>query len=127
MMAPIPPAVVNRLAKVAGLLGSSHDGERSAAAYRATEILREHGLTWRELVELAAKGAAPAEPIMIEREATDLPVPWRKAAHACLHTVWALSAWERRFVQQIVSRPQISAKQRAILAKLYAKVVEVER
>ena len=54
-------------------------------------------------------------------------MPWRVAAHACQRTAWALSEWERRFVQQIVSRPRISVKQRAILAGLYAKVAEVER
>ena len=126
MMAPIPPAAVDRLAKVASLLGSSHDGERSAAAYRATEILRELGLTWRELVERAC-AEPPQARIEPPEEGPDLPMHWRLAAHACQRAAWALSEWERRFVQQIICRPRISARQRAILAELYAKVMEVER
>ena len=50
---PIDPDL---LAKVCGLLGSDHDGERSAAAYRASQMLRAAGLTWRELVERACIG-----------------------------------------------------------------------
>ena len=124
MMAPIPPAAVDRLAKVAGLLGSSHDGERSAAAYRATEILRELGLTWRELVERACAEPPQARIEPPEEEGSDLPMHWRLAAHACLRAAWALSDWECQFLQQIVTKPRISIRQRAILAELYAKVTE---
>lgn len=56
MTAPaLPPADIERLARICGLLGSSHDGERSAAAYQATQLLRRHGLSWRELVEAAVR------------------------------------------------------------------------
>ena len=47
----------DKLAKVCGLLASSHDGERSAASYWASAILKEAGWTWRELIANAARGA----------------------------------------------------------------------
>jgi hypothetical protein len=39
-----------RLADLAGMLGSDHDGERATAAHMATVQLKSMGLTWRELV-----------------------------------------------------------------------------
>src|SRR3546814_2536756 len=59
--APLAPAERQRLAKVCGLLGSAHDGERASAAVAATAIIRNAGLTW----ELIVLGGAPeeAEPV----------------------------------------------------------------
>lgn len=36
-----------RFAKICGLLGSDHDGERAVAARKATEMLRAAGMTWQ--------------------------------------------------------------------------------
>jgi len=41
---------VNRLAKICGLLGSCHPGERAAAALKATAMLEEAGMTWEAFV-----------------------------------------------------------------------------
>ena len=43
-----------RLAKFCGLLGSNHEGERAAAALKATEALQSMGLTWEDLVKAAS-------------------------------------------------------------------------
>lgn len=45
-----------RFRKILGLLGSAHDGERSAAAAKATAMLREGGKTWADV----GLGSAPA-------------------------------------------------------------------
>lgn len=45
-----------RLAKLLGLLGSAHDGERDNAARFATDLVRESGETWETV--LKANGAA---------------------------------------------------------------------
>lgn len=37
---------VERFRKVLGMLGSEHEGERSAAALRATAMLKESGIDW---------------------------------------------------------------------------------
>jgi hypothetical protein len=50
-MADLPRDQLDRLIKVLGLLGSSHDGERAAAAERATAILKKHGATWFDVID----------------------------------------------------------------------------
>ena len=44
------PADRDRLSKLAGMLGSSHDGERAAAAMMATKLLEGVGVSWADLV-----------------------------------------------------------------------------
>src|SRR5689334_15029234 len=39
---------VESLCKICELMGSEFIGERAAAAERSTELLSEHGLTWRD-------------------------------------------------------------------------------
>ena len=113
MTVPIPDAIVDRLAKICGLLGSNQDGERSAAAYQATKILQEHRLTWRDVIEAAGR-----------REAEQLEAPdWREQLTVCASRTVRLTEWECRFLAQLVRwgrRP--SEKQLIILARIYAKV-----
>jgi len=40
----------DKLAKVLGMLGSSHDGEALAAARTADSLIRETGLTWQRVL-----------------------------------------------------------------------------
>lgn len=122
MSALLPPPDADKLAKVCGLLSSDHDGERAAAAFRATAILRAAGLTWRQLVERACAGP-PAAPTVATGEGNDdLPVPWTEAVWACERTTWRLTEWELQFIRSIRTRPRISAKQRQVLARIYAKI-----
>ena len=63
----------SRFAKVCGLLTSNFDGERSAAAERATQMLRAAGLTWSDVVDRAFGGTGPSthrseEPEQRQRE-----------------------------------------------------------
>ena len=51
--------LVDRLAKAAGL--SDHDAERGAAAHRAMIMLREAGLTWRQVIEASGRWVAEPE------------------------------------------------------------------
>jgi hypothetical protein len=62
MKGALDPAKADRLAKILGLLGSDHDGERAAAGLKADQLLRESGLTWREVI--IAPPIAP-EPLRI--------------------------------------------------------------
>jgi hypothetical protein len=41
---------IERLARIAGMLGSVHEGERAAAAQMASAMLRAMGLTWSEII-----------------------------------------------------------------------------
>jgi hypothetical protein len=47
---PLPPGVRTRLDKMLLLLGSDNDGERAAASGMITNLLREHGLDWHDVV-----------------------------------------------------------------------------
>jgi hypothetical protein len=42
-----------KLIKVLGMLGSAHAGERDNAARMATQILKEAGLTWYDVLDVA--------------------------------------------------------------------------
>jgi hypothetical protein len=46
---------VEKMKKVCGMLGSDHAGERAAAAHQATRLLLAAGLTWSDLVAMAAR------------------------------------------------------------------------
>lgn len=56
----LPPATADRLAKLCGMLGSSHHGERANAAAMADRMVREAGLTWPQVI-----GASHAPKIML--------------------------------------------------------------
>lgn len=53
-------AAIDRLRKICGMLGSTHAGERAAAALKATEILRAAGLSWAQVI-----APAPVSSIML--------------------------------------------------------------
>lgn len=61
-MGTFSPEALARFRKICGLLGSAHDGERAAAALKATELLRQHGLGWADVGVLAG-GAAFGEEV----------------------------------------------------------------
>lgn len=46
----VTPSDLDRFQKILGMLGSEHDGERAAAALKATSWLKEHGLSWSDMV-----------------------------------------------------------------------------
>ena len=48
-----------RLAAILGMLGSSHAGERAAAALQAEAFRRKHRLTWPELLGIPTVEATP--------------------------------------------------------------------
>jgi hypothetical protein len=107
----LPAPTRDKLAKVCGLLGSNHDGERAAAAHQATEILRRHGLTWAELIL-----ATPAE-------ASD-GGGWRAMRRECARHPKLLTDWELAFVTTIARRTAISDRQREVLERIVEKVRE---
>jgi len=53
---------IDRLAKICGMLGSVHPGERAAAALKATVLLKEAGLTWEAFVHARQERASQNAP-----------------------------------------------------------------
>jgi hypothetical protein len=69
------PQAADHLVQLLGYLGSNHDGERAAAAFKAHEIVRRLGLKWSDVIysppgELVGQGASlrPAQQMLSERE-----------------------------------------------------------
>jgi len=86
------PADLDRLARIAGMFGSDHDGERASAALKADQLLRSRGVSWAELV-----GALKVELIQIPAAAM---LQHREAARECLALhIW--NATERDFLVNI--------------------------
>lgn len=115
-MRALDPAVASKLTKVCGLLGSDHDGERAAAAWQATRLLRQAGLTWADLF-------APVPP---PRTRAAAPV---RAPHAA-RVQWALgfqdrlTPWESGFLRDISRRRRLSARQAAMLETIVRELEE---
>ena len=49
---------IERLARIAGMLGSEHEGERATAAQMASATLKAMGLTWSEVIRRGLSAAA---------------------------------------------------------------------
>jgi hypothetical protein len=71
---PLPPGVRTRLDKMLLLLGSDNDGERAAASGMITNLLREHGLDWHDIVGSIGQPAAAAAPKPPPRNPVPMPV-----------------------------------------------------
>jgi hypothetical protein len=118
----LPADALERLIRLAGMMGSNQLGERAAAAAKATELLQAHKLTWRELLE----GLRPA-PALEPPERDWRADPWRSVVRRCLDHPELLSEWERRFCESIAWRAKLSWKQRSRLAKVADKIWEGTR
>lgn len=76
-----------RLASILGMLGSTHAGERAAAALQAEAFRKKHGVTWDELLR-----PPPPEPFVAA--APPPPQPWAQTAaaapppHVAPQTTW---------------------------------------
>ena len=81
------PAEREHLARILGMLGSEHAGERAAAGLQAEAFRKKHGLTWAELlalppVEVVAEPAWEPKPHPTDPEppqwnpSTPIPPEW---------------------------------------------------
>ncbi len=67
MSAVSDPRLADRLAKICGMFGSAHDGERAAAAALADNLIRSAGLTWHDVINLSPKPPSVDWQIKVER------------------------------------------------------------
>ncbi len=98
----------NRLVNILGRLGSDFDGERAAAGLLATRMLRDHGLSWDDLL-LQSTPTLPT------------PVDWRELVAACRRSN-ALTKWEIDFLAAVAVRARPTSKQMVVLEQIAAKV-----
>ena len=134
-MPALPAPALDRLTKLCGLLGSDHDGERATAARMASNLLRQHRLTWAEVLKPDRAPVRPC-PTCAARHAAERHAPRRAAAgstRSWRRTLAALAElavrrptlftdWERAFICNLLDRRTISERQREILAELAEKV-----
>jgi hypothetical protein len=100
-------ADVNRLVRLLGMLGSDHIGERATAALKADQFVRDHGLTWADVIgaELQISGNPTSELIAEALASRDL-----------------LSTIEIRFLRNAAGFAELSDKQRDWLNRIVTKV-----
>jgi hypothetical protein len=100
-----------RLARLLGLLGSDHAGERDNAGRAAHHLVQQHGITWYDVV-------VTHPPPDTDADTDPIGVDWRRTAAACLRYPHLLNAWEAGFLARLMRFPRLSCKQRAILLKI---------
>lgn len=115
----LPADARERLVKIAGLMTSDQDGERASAAAKATALLRQHGLTWRDaLFPPAAKAPPPPPPSGVFVYQTHRWQDYARLAHANRRL---LNEFEKVFAESLVNRwKPPSAKQHEILERMCA-------
>ncbi len=116
---PLAAADRGRLARILGMLGSSHAGERDAAALAADRMVRGKGLDWSDVLGSDGPTAGTFRP--------SNPSPNPSGSHladlmACNQRLELLTTWERQFIANLAQRRTVSGRQREILAEVAAKV-----
>ena len=99
MNALLDPTAAERLAKLCGMFGSHHVGERATAAALADKLVREQGLTWGDV---------------ILPKATDTSIE-DLIDFAVRNGAGVLDPWQKGFLRGIRGRQHLTEKQ---LAKL---------
>ena len=103
----LDPSTADRLAKLCGLFGSDHDGERATAAAMAHKLLRQRGLSWQQIII----PPSPMAPLTIEQ-----------MIDAALSRPDLLDAWEHGFIRGIRGRQFLTQKQLNKLRDIAEKV-----
>jgi hypothetical protein len=100
----LTPRDAERLARICGMFGSNHDGERASAAAMADCMVRRLGLTWHQVIN--------ADPSPTVEGLVDF----------CLAQGHRLTAWEYGFLRGIRGKQFLTEKQLAKLHSIVAKL-----
>jgi len=110
----IPPETRERLTKLCGMFGSDHDGERAAAALKADQLVRQHGLTWHDVIMLPRHKSPRYDDYLSDVQ---------KMATFCNAHRHKLNAKERDFIRAMLSwHGEPSEKQLKWLVDLFVRV-----
>jgi predicted component of type VI protein secretion system len=112
-MSALPATSQTKLAKLLGMLGSDHAGERDAAAVAAHRLVTQAGVTWRQVVS----------PPAIEKALPELGT-WRQTVAECLAQRGSLRAWEVKFLHDLPGFRRLSTKQRYCLKEIADRVLK---
>lgn len=104
----------DRLARLLGMLGSDHLGERDNAARAAHRLVQQHGITWFDVVMHPPPDTEP--------DTDPIGADWRRMAAACSRYQHLLNRWEAEFLDGLPRFPRLSGKQRLILVKIVVRL-----
>lgn len=101
------------------MLGSEHEGERANAAALATRLLRDHGVTWADVLgaDQPRPGKLPAS--------WDEPRTVDQAIELCLQHQNLFDGWEVNFIHSIARQfgyRRLSPKQLNVLEGMVSRV-----
>jgi hypothetical protein len=113
MTAALPVATRAKLAKLLGMLGSDHAGERDAAGLAAHRLVQQAGVSWRQVLE----------PPAIEKALPELGT-WRATVAECLARPDSLRPWEVGFLRDLPGFRRLSTKQRYTLKEIADRVLQ---
>jgi hypothetical protein len=103
-----------RLARLLGMLGSDHPGERDNAARAAHRLVQLRGITWFGVVTHPPPDTDPAtDPISRD---------WRQTATACSRYPHLVNRWEAEFLTGLPRFPRLSGKQRTALVRIAVRL-----
>lgn len=105
-MSALPVSDREHLARLLGLLGSDFAGERDAAGLAAARFVKQRGLTWHDVLDVAN-----------QPERTKA-AGWRDLVAQCRAQPGCLRPWERDFLCSLHGFPRCSPKQAAILRSI---------
>jgi hypothetical protein len=126
-MSVLAPHEVDRFGKILGLLGSNHDGERAAAALKATEFLSMRSMGWSDVGEMLKR-----PPMVINQHVPPAYDPTPRAhqsdAWRCMESGVIWKTHECQFlIQMAEQRRAPTAKQREWLDGLSDRVTRFEK
>ncbi len=108
----LDPQAAVRLAKLCGMLGSIHPGERANAALQAHKLVQSLGLTWRDVI-CVSNGPLTHH----------LPHDWQRMAKVCRERAHCLTPKEFSFVSNmLLARFAPSPKQMQWLGDIFERV-----
>jgi hypothetical protein len=92
------------------MLGSEHAGERSAAALKATQLLRQHGLTW---ADVTLPGADEVDDLVMEVAAQEMArrSAWARASQAAREPypgVYAIPDYDPKSLTDLALREHLN-------------------
>lgn len=119
-MAPLKGSDLSVFVKIAGLLSSDFEGERAAAAKKATEFLKARGLTWAEVLQPPPAAARAPEPPPYQP--SDFMSEAIRLRLQCAQWQHLLTEWEAGFIRSLAHRRRITEKQMAVLRDIAAKL-----
>src|SRR4051794_34591945 len=131
MSAKLPAPAHDRFVKLCGLLTSDAAGERATAARMASDLLRQHKLSWAEVLNPQPCQPCPKCAGRAEQEERSRAYraaaardwtrdPWRNVAVHCLIHDDLLSEWEASFLQSVLRqrRQYLSDRQHEVLDRI---------